>query len=85
MAEPKGERRRLSRRRTLKKARIIFNNRHSRIECVVRNLTAHGAILLLPNIVGVPDKFDLHIGGNTACHPARIVWKDADRMGVTWT
>jgi hypothetical protein len=83
MVKLKEERRRAPpRRRSLKGARIVFNNRRSAIDCTVRNVSAHGALLLLPNIAGVPNGFELWIDG--ACHTARMVWKGDGKIGVSW-
>jgi hypothetical protein len=83
MVELKEERRRAPpRRRSLKGARIVFNNRRSAIDCTVRNVSAHGALLLLPSIAGVPNEFELWIDG--ACHTARMVWKGDGKIGVSW-
>ncbi|MCJ7527657.1 MAG: PilZ domain-containing protein [Methyloceanibacter sp.] len=84
MSELKHDCRQSPRRRVLKNAHIIFNNRRSSIDCVVRNLSAHGALLLLPTVVGVPNDFDLCIDGETTCHLAHVVWKGKDRLGVSW-
>ena len=84
MSELKHDLRQSPRRRTLKGARIVFNDRRSVIDCVVRNLSAHGALLLLPNVAGVPNDFDLCIDGETACHLAHVVWKSKGSMGVRW-
>ena len=83
MVEPKEERRRPSpRRRTLKGARIVFNNRSSTIDCTVRNLSSNGALLLLPTSAGIPNEFELWLDG--ACHSARIVWMGDGGLGVVW-
>jgi hypothetical protein len=82
MVELKEEGRRAPRKRTLKGARIVFNNRRSAIDCTVRNVSAHGALLLLPSIAGVPNEFELWTDGT--CHTARIVWKGAGKIGVSW-
>ena len=84
MSELKVDSRRSPRRRTLKGARIIFNDRRSVIDCVVRNLSAQGALLLVPNVVGIPSDFDLYIDGETDCHHAHVAWKGKGRLGVSW-
>ena len=63
------ERRRLTRKRTLKGGRIVFNNGRSVIDCVVRNMTPQGALLTLPSILGVPKTFDLYIDGEVILAP----------------
>jgi hypothetical protein len=75
-------RRHSTRRRTLKSGRIVFNNRNSTIECVVRNLSSHGALLQLPNVTGIPDDFELYIDGEAKCHAATTIWKRDGKMGV---
>jgi hypothetical protein len=83
MIEPKEERRVHLRRCALKAARIVYNNRASSIDCVVKNLSSHGALLLVPNVVGIPNAFELCIDGETACHSAHVVWRRNGRIGVT--
>ena len=83
MSEARQERRKSPRRRTLKNGRIVFNNRGSTIDCVVRNLSPQGALLILPSIIGVPDVFELYIDGENA-RDAYIVWKGDGRVGVVW-
>jgi hypothetical protein len=83
MIEPKEERRRPPpRQRALKKARIVFNDRRSAIDCMVRNLSPHGALLLLSSFVGVPENFDLYIDGEKTCRASRMVWKRDGKTGV---
>jgi hypothetical protein len=81
MAELTKERRRPPpRRRVLKGARIVFNNRRSAIDCTVRNLGDHGALLLLSSLSGIPGEFELWIDQDR--HPARVVWKGRSQIGV---
>jgi len=75
-------RRHSKRRRTLKSGRIVFNNRDSMIECVVRNLSSHGALLELPNVTAIPENFELYIDNEAKCHAARTIWKRDGKMGV---
>jgi hypothetical protein len=48
LRERTGERQRV---RFLKSARIIFNSQRSVINCTVRNMSATGALLAVPNVV----------------------------------
>jgi PilZ domain len=82
MSELKDESERSPRKRTLKTGRIVFNNRNSTIDCTVRNLSKHGALLLLPHIVEIPDDFELHVDG--VRHTAHVVWRSNGQLGVTW-
>ena len=86
MVEINPECRRLStRRRTLKSGRIVFNNRNSMIECVVRNLSSHGALLELPNVTDIPEDFELYIDNEAKCHAATTIWKRDGKMGVEFS
>ena len=95
MGDPQPERRKAPRKRTLKSACVVFNDRHSVIDCTVRNLSANGALLLLPSIVGVPNEFEVCIDGTYHSHtspgnPTRALvllgltdfgWIDGDPAG----
>lgn len=81
MDEPREERRRSApRRRVLKQGRIVFNNKHSVIDCTVRNFSETGALLLLKSVIGVPDRFEFEMDGQTRL--ARVVWKREGQMGI---
>jgi len=75
-------RRHSARRRILKSGRIVFNNRNSIVECVVRNLSLHGALLELPNAAIIPDGFELYIDDEANSHAANTVWKRDGKLGV---
>ena len=76
------ERRHSPRTRTLRAARILFNNRRSVIDCMVRNVSAHGACLLVANVVGIPASFDLMIDGESASRACTMVWHAHNRLGI---
>jgi hypothetical protein len=68
--------------RTLKGGRIVFDDKRSVIDCTVVNMSDKGASLRLPSILGVPDTFELHVGGEV--HAAWVVWKSDGSLGVMW-
>ena len=76
------ERRHSPRRRTFKGGRIVFDDKRSVIDCTVVNLSDRGANLRLPSVLGVPDMFELHVGGQV--HAAWVVWKADGALGVMW-
>ena len=78
------ERKTGQRRRTLKPAKIVFDRRNCVIDCMVRNVSASGACLVLPSTVGVPDRFDLVVATETYPRHCRVAWKDDTRVGVTF-
>jgi PilZ domain len=77
-----GERRGSPRQRRLNGAKIIFNDKASLIDCVVRDLSREGAQLLVASPIGIPDLFDLRINRNGAERPAKVAWRSNDRIGV---
>jgi hypothetical protein len=72
------------RTRTLKKGRIAFNHHHSVIDCVVRNLSPHGACLVVATPLGIPPSFDLFVDQDPTAMPARVIWRKDGRMGVAF-
>ena len=48
----------------------------------MHNVSENGAQLRLPNVVGVPDTFELHFDG--IVRSVWVVWKQTDRLGITW-
>ena len=75
------ERRRAHRNRTLKAGRIMIDANTSGLDCIVRNLSPHGALLLVSSLA-VPDRFELLFSANRARHECRVVWRAMDRVGV---
>lgn len=52
--------------------------------CIVRDISAAGARLLLPEAASVPESFDLSLdprGDRWAC---RVVWRQAGEVGVAF-
>jgi hypothetical protein len=74
------DRRNRARMRALKSAKIVFNNRWSTLDCTVRNLSDAGCCLQVGDPVGVPDKFELEVGGVTRL--CEVVWRKDNRIGV---
>ena len=79
---PLKERRKELRRRTLKSAKIVFNERSSVIDCTVRNHSRYGALLQVATVVGIPECFNVQIDG--VMHPAKTIWRIANEIGVTF-
>ncbi len=75
------EHRQTQRQRTLKGARIVFNDARSTIECTVRNLSAGGAQLRVALTVGIPDTFELRLSDGTR-HQCTVAWRKGDELGV---
>ncbi|MCT8973332.1 PilZ domain-containing protein [Microbaculum marinisediminis] len=73
------------RRRTLKGAKIIFNNKQSTIECIARNMTGEGAKLEMPHTAEVPNAFTLVSNDGTFTRQCEVKWRKADSLGVAFT
>jgi hypothetical protein len=79
------ERRRHSRARTLKAARILLNGHHSVIDCTVRNLSPEGARLDVASTLGIPERFDLMFDADHTVRPCRMIWHREKQIGVEFT
>ncbi|WP_062210926.1 PilZ domain-containing protein [Aureimonas sp. AU12] len=69
------ERRVAPRTRTLKRAKILFNNRFSTFDCIVRNISATGALLTIDPAAPLPKVFEIKIGDDEALRPAKLVYR----------
>jgi len=76
------ERRHSQRARTLRAGKIVFNNKNSVIDCMVRNLSRNGACLLVSSVIGVPSTFDLLVEGECVSRRCKMVWNNQNRVGV---
>ncbi len=79
------EERRAERAKSLLRARIIYNHRLSTIDCVVKNISTSGAKLALGEAMTVPSEFDLDIPQKGKIYHARMIWRDANAIGVEFT
>ena len=77
------ERRKESRRRTLKAGTIAFN-RAGGISCTVRNVSDAGANLEVVSPVGIPDDFTLVIESDHVLRQCHVRWRTGNRIGVTF-
>lgn len=74
------ERRRHDRSRDFAPGTIAFGRTRATLDCVVRNLSAGGALLLLDEPCRAPQDMDLAMRGGT--RSARVVWRGATEIGV---
>ena len=74
-AQDDSERRIAPRTRTLKRAKILFNNRFSTFDCIVRNLSATGALLTIDPAAPLPKVFEVRIGDDDMLRPAKLVYR----------
>jgi hypothetical protein len=76
------EGRRAERVKSFLRAQIIYNNRMTTIDCVVKNISPVGARLALNESMSVPSEFDLYIPQKGRTYRARMAWRDTDAIGV---
>ncbi len=76
------ERRRSERAKSLLKAKIVFNNRMTSYDCVIKNISTHGAKIAVDQSLIIPSEFELVIPIKGKTHRARLRWRDAEGMGV---
>jgi PilZ domain len=79
------ERRHGQRLRTLRAGKILFNNKRSVVDCMVRNLSRHGACLMVASVVGIPPAFELLIEGEPASRACNIVWHAPNKIGIEFS
>jgi hypothetical protein len=68
--------------RAFLRAQIIFNNRMSTIDCIIKNISPTGARIALNDSLTVPTEFEIYIPQRGRSHHARLVWRDKDAIGV---
>jgi hypothetical protein len=78
------ERRGETRPRTLKSAKVVFNLRSSVIDCTVRNMSRHGAKLIVGTQLGIPETFDLEFEGDGSVRACKVRWRKENEIGVTF-
>jgi len=76
------EHRREPRQRSLLRGSITVPRRRCPMHCVVRDISADGALVVFPHNAITPAEFDLHIPHRRQTRSARIVWREHDRAGV---
>jgi PilZ domain len=71
-----------TRMRTLKAGKIAFGQGGASIDCILRNVSNHGACLEVESPLGIPAKFDLKIG--TDSRPCSVMWRSERKIGVAF-
>jgi hypothetical protein len=76
------ELRSVERIRSFLRARIIFNNRMSTIDCIIKNFSPTGAKIALSDTLAVPTEFEVDVPQKGRSFHARLVWRDKEAIGV---
>lgn len=76
------DRRREQRRRSLLGATLSFNHGQTLLDCVIRNFSASGALLVFADPALLPTDFDVEVAQWKEAFRARLVWRRAEQVGV---
>ncbi len=74
--------RRLDRRRKVRIASIIVDDRQPPIPCVILDISQGGARLHVHNHAEIPDRFTLVQSSDNQQFICAVVWRTDDEMGV---
>lgn len=78
------EKRSEPRKKTFMKGRILFNGGASSMDCLIRDLSEHGAKLELTDTAILPEVFDLYILHKDAHYRSTVRWRNGGSFGVTF-
>jgi hypothetical protein len=62
--------------------KIVYNNRLSTADCLVRNISAEGFRLSFGSTIAVPDEFELQIPQKGVRCQVRVSWRKLDEIGA---
>ena len=78
------ERRSVSRQKSFLQGRILFNNRRTTVDCLIRDFSEIGARLNFDRMICLPDVVELFIPVKDETRRAKIIWRNADEVGVSF-
>jgi len=79
---PIADRRRAPRLKSLLSGTIVFDDHNSTLDCTVRNISAWGAKVVLPEAFRIPDDFNLVVPHHIQTHRARVIWRRGESAGL---
>jgi hypothetical protein len=79
------ERRQDVRNRTYLGGRLSFNRQFSTFDCVVRNLSDHGAMIQLDHVSGLPDQIQLNVAQRKRSFSAHVIWRRLGTAGLSFS
>ncbi len=71
-----------NRARTILGAKIIFNNRSSTVDCVIRNISDTGAKISLDDQMSIPQRFEFSVPQKGMTYDAKAVWRQDNEVGI---
>jgi c-di-GMP-binding flagellar brake protein YcgR len=78
------ERRRSVRHKAFLKGNLYFNDGRSSIDCLIRDFSATGARLLVPDALKLPRRLALHMPNRSEPVCVRVKWRRHDEVGVSF-
>jgi uncharacterized small protein (DUF1192 family) len=79
------ERRRWARQKSFLRGCVYFNNRRAALDCLIRDISEHGARLIFSSTVSTPDEVDLYIPQKEQTLRAHVHWRHGDEIGVAFS
>jgi hypothetical protein len=80
-----GERRNTLRQKSFLRGCVYFNRRRTAVDCLIRDISDEGARIIFSGAVSVPDVLDLYIPQKEETVRARVQWRRADEIGLSFT
>jgi hypothetical protein len=81
-SRPTSELRTSARSRSIIGGKVVFNARHSILDCILRDVSETGAKLVFSTHVQLPDEFDLELPQKGRTHRVRVMWRAAGSCAV---
>jgi hypothetical protein len=78
------ERRQAARQKSFLRGCIYFNNRRTAIDCLIRDISEHGARLRFSDSISIPDSFELHIPQKNQTLRVVARWRHGMDVGVSF-
>ena len=78
------ERRQSTRQKSFLRGCIYFNDRRTVIDCLVRDISEHGARLRFSDSISIPDSFELHIPQKNQTLRVTARWRHGMDVGVSF-
>jgi hypothetical protein len=78
------ERRTSARQKSFLLGRIYYNNRRQSADCLVRDLSEHGAKLVFSDVLAVPDSVELYLSNKETVQRVEVQWRRGNEVGVAF-
>jgi hypothetical protein len=83
--EPRAvERRRTARQKSFLRGMIYFNNRRNAVDCLIRDISPHGARLIFSDAVTTPDVLELYIPQKEQTLRVHVIWRHGQEVGAAF-